>query len=138
MSNTPAVTVTYQGNLRTESTHLQSGDTLLTDAPVDNQGKGEAFSPTDLVSSALASCMLTIMGIKAESMEVDITGSRAEVIKIMSANPPRRIAEIIITITLPAHLDARSRKILEATAHTCPVAHSLHPDTIQTCRFEYV
>ncbi len=137
MTNTLTSTVTYQGTLRTELTHLQSGSQIITDAPVDNHGKGEAFAPTDLVASALASCMLTIMGLKAENMNVDISNAQADVTKIMAANP-RRIAEITITIRLPAHLDAKSRKILEATAHACPVLHSLHPEMLKTCLFEYV
>ncbi len=128
--------VTYVGDLRTQGTHLQSAATILTDAPVDNHGKGEAFSPTDLVATALASCMLTIMGIKAEDLGVDISNSTAEVVKVMSANP-RRIAEIHLLIHLPAGLDTRSRKVLEAAAHTCPVAQSLHPETQQHVEFTY-
>ncbi|PID64270.1 MAG: osmotically inducible protein OsmC [Gammaproteobacteria bacterium] len=134
MQHKPTSTVTYAGNLRTEATHLQSGQAIITDAPVDNHGKGEAFSPTDLVATALASCMMTIMGI--ESMDVDIANSRVEVTKVMSASP-RRIAEIIMTFHLPAGLDDASRKRLEAAAHTCPVAQSLHPETQQTVMFRY-
>lgn len=130
-------TVTYTGDLRTEATHQQSGNRIITDAPVDNHGKGEAFSPTDLVATALASCMITIMGIKAGDMGVDITGSAAEVTKVMSSDP-RRIAEIIVAIRLPASLDEKARALLEAAAHTCPVAHSLHPETRQTVTFTYV
>lgn len=136
MSNNVTSTVTYVGNLRTEGKHLQSGSQIITDAPVDNHGKGEAFSPTDLVATALSSCMMTIMGIKANDMGVDITGSNANITKVMSTNP-RRIAEIIVHIQMPADLDVKSRKILEAAAHTCPVAHSLHPETKQTVTFEY-
>lgn len=137
MTNKITSIVTYIGNLRTEANHLQSGKQIITDAPVDNHGKGEAFSPTDLVATALASCMMTIMGIKAEDMGVDITGASADVTKVMSANP-RRIAEVVVTVRLPANLDDKSRKLLEAAAHTCPVAQSLHAETKQTVVFEYV
>lgn len=130
-------TITYVGSLRTEGTHVQSGSQIITDAPTDNHGKGEAFSPTDLVATALASCMGTIMGIKADDMGVDLAGSTAEVTKVMSANP-RRIAEIVVNFRLPASLDDKTRQILEAAAHTCPVAHSLHPETVQTVSFNYV
>ncbi len=128
--------VTYVGNLRTEAKHLQSGNQLITDAPVDNHGKGEAFSPTDLVATALASCLMTIMGIKADAMGVSIEGASADVKKIMSAQP-RRIAEVVIDVHLPASLDEKSRKLLEASALTCPVAASLHPETKQTISFVY-
>ncbi len=128
--------IKYVGNLRTQATHLQSQNQIITDAPIDNHGKGEAFSPTDLVASALGSCMMTIMGIKADEMKIDLTGMTADVKKIMSENP-RRIAEIIVTINLPITLDSRSQRILEAAAHTCPVAHSLHPETKQTVSFHY-
>lgn len=127
-------TITYMGNLRTQATHLQSKQQIITDAPTDNHGKGEAFSPTDLVASALGSCMMTIMGIKANDMEIDLTGMTAEVTKIMSASP-RRIAEIIVEIKFPITLDAKTQRILEAAAHTCPVAHSLHSETKQTITF---
>lgn len=129
-------TITYVGDLRTTATHLQSNSTIITDAPTDNHGKGEAFSPTDLVATALGSCMMTIMGIKAAEMQIDLNGMQAEVKKIMSADP-RRIAEIVITITLPRTLSEREQAILEAAAHTCPVAQSLHPDTKQTVTFYY-
>lgn len=127
---------TYLGRLRTEATHQQSGKVIITDAPTDNQGKGEAFSPTDLVATALASCMMTIMGIKANDMALDLAGMTAEVTKVMSAQP-RRIAEIIVTITVPLALDDKSKKLLEAAAHTCPVGFSLHPDVKQTITFQY-
>lgn len=127
-------TITYMGDLRTQATHLQSKQQIITDAPTDNHGKGEAFSPTDLVASALGSCMMTIMGIKANDMDIDLTGMTAEVTKIMSASP-RRIAEIIVEIKFPITLDAKTQRILEAAAHTCPVAHSLHNETKQTITF---
>lgn len=126
----------YLGDLRTEATHLQSGTKILTDAPLDNHGRGEAFSPTDLVATALGSCMLTLMGIAARTHEINIDGTRLEITKVMSASP-RRIGEIIIEIYLPTDYAPKQRMILENTAATCPVAHSLHPDTKQTVHFHY-
>ena len=119
--------VKYLGNLRTENTHIKSGGTYFTDAPTDNNGKGEAFSPTDTVATGLASCMLTVMGIKATTMGAKLEGSSAEVTKTMAANP-RRISKIKIIFSLPNGVDTKSQKILENTANTCPVHHSLHPD----------
>jgi uncharacterized OsmC-like protein len=122
-------TVIYDGNLRTVATHLVSGTEIQTDAPTDNQGKGERFSPSDLVATALGSCMMTIMGIKARDMEVDLKGTRLEVEKIMKADP-RRIGGINITFTFPQQLqvDDKQRTILERAAHTCPVIYSIHPE----------
>jgi uncharacterized OsmC-like protein len=120
--------ITYQNNLRTAAVHLRSGNEILTDAPVDNRGKGEAFSPTDLLATSLGSCILTIMGIKAADKEIDITGATAEVNKIMGSNP-RRIARLEITIQMPNNqYTEKEKKILEAAAHGCPVGKSLHPD----------
>ncbi|MBT8254404.1 MAG: OsmC family protein [Bacteroidia bacterium] len=119
--------VTYLGQLRTKNQHLKSGNTYTTDAPLDNNGKGEAFSPTDTVATGLANCMLTVMGIKAQNMELDMSGTTAEVTKIM-ASDPRRISKIIIKIDLPFQAEDKTRKILEHTARTCPVIYSLHPD----------
>ena len=119
--------VTYLGDLRTENIHLRSGSKYLTDAPLDNNGKGEAFSPTDTVATALASCMLTIMGIKAKDLDVDITNTSAEVTKTMQ-DRPRRISKIEVIFDLPANVEEKSRKILENAANTCPVHHSIHPD----------
>lgn len=122
---------TYIGELRTEMTHLQSGEKVITDAPVDNKGKGEAFSPTDLVASALGSCMLTIMGIAAREHSFTIDGTKAEITKTM-ASDPRRISEVKIVLTFPdiSYTD-RQKKILEKISKTCPVALSLHPDLKQ-------
>lgn len=121
-------TVEYLGELRTSAIHLRSGNSLLTDAPVDNEGKGEAFSPTDLVATALASCMLTVMGIYAQARGIKLEGTRVGVEKIMASNP-RRITRIAIRMTLPGGAIAASdRKNLERTALTCPVLESLHPD----------
>ena len=119
--------VTYLGELRTSSIHLQSGTEIISDAPVDNNGKGEAFSPTDFVANALASCMFTVMGIKANAMELDFSGSTAEVTKVMGTEP-RRIAEIQVTFNMNLIADEKTKTILEKTAMTCPVHFSLHPD----------
>ncbi|ESU22711.1 hypothetical protein FEDK69T_19710 [Flavobacterium enshiense DK69] len=113
--------------MRTSSVHIQSGNTIITDAPTDNHGKGEAFSPTDSVANALATCMFTVMGIKARDLEVDFSGSTAEVTKIMAADP-RRIIEIQITFQMNVAADDKTKAILEKTAMTCPVLFSLHPD----------
>jgi uncharacterized OsmC-like protein len=121
--------VIYKGNLRTEATHLKSGNVIYTDAPTDNHGKGEAFSPTDLASTSLASCILTIMGIAANSHDINIEGTQADVEKIMTSDP-RRIGKINITIKMPDHeYSSKEKKILEAAAHHCPVALSLHDKT---------
>lgn len=129
--------VIYEGDLRTTATHIASDNTIITDAPVDNHGKGEAFSPTDLVSSALASCMLTIMGIAARTHQLDIVGTKAEVTKVMQAQP-RRIAAIQVDITFPHHkYTEKERLLLERAARTCPVALSLHPDIDQQLAFIY-
>ena len=117
----------YLGNLRTQSTHLQSNSQIVTDAPIDNNGKGEAFSPTDMVANSLGTCMLTVMGIKAESMQIELKNSTAEVTKVMEINP-RRISEIHIALLMEGVSDEKSQKILENTAITCPVYHSLHPE----------
>ncbi len=129
--------VTYLGDLRTESTHLQSGNSFFTDAPLDNNGKGEAFSPTDTVATGLASCMMTMMGIKAREMGVDMKGTTASVNKIMSADP-RRISRIEVTLEFPFAADSKTRKILEHTANTCPVHYSLHPDIEKIIVFNWL
>ena len=135
MKNT--ATARYAGHLRTEATHTASGNTIQTDAPVDNHGRGEAFSPTDLVSTALGSCMMTVMGIVAERHSWDLIDSTFAVLKHMSTEAPRRIAQIDVTFTLPATLSPQERIILERAAHTCPVGLSLHPDVRQNIVFEY-
>ena len=122
--------VTYQGDLRTIAIHLQSNNEIITDAPIDNHGKGEAFSPTDLLATSLASCMLTIIGIKAADMDIDVKDTTAEVTKIMSADP-RRVSEVHVAITFNKQLDDKTQKIFYNTALTCPVAKSIHPDIIQ-------
>ena len=119
--------VTYLGDLRTSSIHIQSGAEILSDAPKDNHGKGEAFSPTDTVANALGSCMLSIMGIKAMQMGLDMTGTTVEVTKIMQSEP-RKIAKIGIVIQMKLSTDEKTRTIFERSAMTCPVFLSLHPD----------
>ena len=126
--------VEYLGNLRTTATHLASEKIIITDAPVDNHGKGEAFSPTDLVATALASCLITIMGIKARNLEVDIDGTKAKVTKVMGTEP-RRIVEVKIDVFFPKNFDEKTQKILEKAGLTCPIANSLHPDLNQRIRF---
>ena len=128
--------VVYKGDLRCENTHLRSGNIYLTDAPVDNHGKGEAFSPTDTVATGLANCMLTVMGIKASDLDVDLRGSVAEVTKHMAANP-RRISRIELRLSLPAAVGERERKILENTGRTCPVLYSLHEDIEKDIHFSW-
>jgi len=130
-------TVEYMGDLRTQSKHLKSGQIITTDAPVDNQGKGEAFSPTDLVSAALSSCMMTIMGQVANREGIDLKGLKTDVVKVMSANP-RKIAEVKITFTHP-HLEAtdvQKQKLMNA-ARTCPVALSLSESLVQNVVFNF-
>ncbi|QYA25843.1 OsmC family protein [Gramella sp. MT6] len=128
--------VKYLGGLRTESEHLQSGSKMITDAPVDNHGKGQAFSPTDTVANALATCMLTVMGIKAESLGVNMDGASAEVTKTMAADP-RRISRIDVNILFPETYGEKETKILENTGRTCPVLESLHPDIEKNISFKY-
>ena len=128
--------VEYLGSLRTESEHLQSGSKMITDAPVDNHGKGEAFSPTDTVANALATCMLTVMGIKADALEIDMKGTTAEVTKTMAAEP-RRISKIEVNIKFPGSYDEKVMKTLENTGRTCPVLQSLHPDIEKLITFSY-
>jgi putative redox protein len=130
--------VIYQGHIRTEAVHLLSKNRILTDGPLDNHGKGEAFSPTDLLATSLACCMLSIMGIVAQRDGFEIEGTRAEVTKIMEAGP-RRVGEIVVELSFPAkEYNPKQRQTLEQAAITCPVAKSLHPDLKQTIRFHYL
>ena len=126
----------YLGDLRTEATHVASGNKIITDAPVDNNGKGEYFSPTDMVCAALASCMLTIMGISAKNHGFDIDGTRVKIDKIMAANP-RRIAEIRIEMDMPHDYDEKHKRIIELAAKECPVTNSLGTDVKKTLIFNY-
>ncbi len=130
------IEIIYSGDLRTWSTHLQSGDDIITDAPVDNQGKGEAFSPTDLLASSLGSCMLTIMGISAKTQGINIDGTYATVKKVMG-DEPRRISGIHIDFTFIQPISEKHRTVLERAAHHCPVSKSLHPDLKEVVKFHY-
>jgi len=128
--------VTYLGELRTTSTHLQSGTQILSDAPTDNHGKGEAFSPTDLVANALGSCMISIMAIKSKDLNVDLVGSTVAITKIMQAEP-RKIAKIVAVLNMPISADDKTKTILERAAMTCPVFLSLHPDIEKEVTFNW-
>jgi putative redox protein len=132
------VSTIYSGNLRTQATHNASGNTIITDAPLDNNGRGEAFSPSDLVCAALGSCMVTIMGMVAERNQIKLEGTKMDITKIMVADP-RRIAEVVIDFTMPAGVTYtdKEKAMLENAAKTCPVALSLHPDIKQTVTFNY-
>ena len=130
-------TVTYESNLRTTCLHLQSGSVFETDAPTDNKGKGERFSPTDLIATGLGACLITTMGIKAESMNIQLDGAKVEVTKVMVSDP-RRIGKIIVHATMPAlNLDEKTIEILER-GRTCPVERSLHPDVELDIQFKWL
>lgn len=126
----------YQGTLRTQAKHVQSGTEILTDAPIDNQGKGEAFSPTDLLAASLGSCMLTIMGITAREHQINIENTTCAITKIMAASP-RRVGEIVVDLNFPEKYSAKQQKILERAALTCPVYLSLHPDIKKSVNFNW-
>jgi uncharacterized OsmC-like protein len=128
--------ITYLGDLRTSSVHMQSGTEILSDAPTDNNGKGEAFSPTDLVANALGSCIMTIMAIKSKDMNVNLIGSTIEVTKIMQAEP-RKIAKIQLTLNMTAKVDEKTKIILERTGMNCPVLLSLNPDIDKEITFNW-
>lgn len=129
--------VKYLGGLRTEAVHVRSGEKIITDAPMDNHGKGEAFSPTDLMSTSLACCMMTLMGITANAHGITLAGLQARVVKHMAANP-RRVERIELAFELDGGaLDARQRALLEHAARTCPVAMSLSPGLVQEVSFTY-
>lgn len=128
--------ITYNGELRTTCEHIRSGDTFKTDAPVDNNGLGQAFSPTDTVATGLGSCMITVMGIKAQGLGIDLTDSTVEITKHMAFHP-RRISRIEAKLSLPGDISEKNRKILENTANTCPVHYSLHPDIEKLITFSW-
>ena len=131
------IKINYKGNLRTEATHLASGNVIITDAPVDNHGKGEAFSPTDLLCSSLGSCMLTLMGIAANTHGMRIEGTDVKITKIMASNP-RKVGEIIVELFLPKNnFTDKEKKILELAALTCPVYLSLSSEVKKTVSFNY-
>lgn len=129
--------ITYNGGLRTTSIHQRSGNEIITDAPVDNKGKGEAFSPTDLLATSLGNCMLTIVGIAATEHGFNIDGTICDITKIMAENP-RRVAEIVVDFQFPANdYSDKVKTIIERSANTCPVMFSLHPDIKKTVSFNY-
>jgi uncharacterized OsmC-like protein len=129
--------IVYQGELRTESTHLLSGSKITTDAPLDNNGKGEAFSPTDLLATSLGCCMITIMGIVASRNNINIEGTSMDITKVMKTDP-RRVGEIIVEFTMPKNnYSDKEKKLLEHAARTCPVALSLSEVLQQTVIFNY-
>jgi len=129
--------ITYLGNLRTEAVHLKSGKKIITDAPPDNNGKGEAFSPTDLLATSLGCCMLTVMGIVAERHSINIDGTTVEITKIMESNP-RRVGEIIVELNFPKNdYSEKDKELLQLTALACPVAKSLSSELKQTVVFNY-
>lgn len=130
--------IIYKGDLRTTATHLQSGTVIETDAPTDNQGKGERFSPTDLVATALGTCMITTMAIKARTMNINLDDTRVDVTKIMVSDP-RRTGKIVAHVFFPAGLaiDEKQKEILEKTARTCPVERTLHPDVELDMEFNW-
>ena len=131
------INVTYEGSLRCEATHAPSGNSFLTDAPVDNQGKGESFSPTDLVATGLATCVLTTIALVAGRRGVDLGKMSARVLKEMHPDPPRRIGKLLLTVTMPPGIPEEDRKVYDRTAHTCPVHRSLHPDIEAPIEFVY-
>ena len=127
----------YRGELRTEATHVRSGVQIITDAPPDNQGKGESFSPSDLLAASLGSCMVTIMGIASRTNSINIDGTKIKVTKVMAANP-RRVSEIHVEFDMPQHSYTEKEKaILDNAARTCPVALSIHPDIKQVVTFNF-
>lgn len=132
-----AIQLEYQGDLHCKAVHGPSGTELNTDAPKDNQGRGESFSPTDLVATALGSCMLTVMGIMARTLELDITGSTATVEKEMTSTAPRMIQQLAVKIHVPHSLSDENKQKLERAAHTCPVHKSLHPDVQSPIAFTW-
>lgn len=131
--------VIYLNDLRTNAEHIASKNSIITDAPVDNHGKGEAFSPTDLAATSLGSCMITVLGIYAQANSIDMKGTTAEVTKIMSKEGPRRIVEIVVDLIIRTteEMDEKQKTILERVARTCPVSLSLHPDIHQDIRISF-
>ena len=131
------INTVYLGDLRTENEHLQSGNKVITDAPLDNQGKGEFFSPTDLLATALGSCIITIMGIKARDNGIDLEGTQVEITKIM-ASDPRRVGEVVVEFYFPdKNYSEADKQLVESVAGISPVPLSLHPDLKQTIRFNW-
>ena len=133
----PTSSVEYLGNLRTKAVHKRSGEVIITDAPIDNEGRGEAFSPTDLLSTSLANCMLTLMGITASKNKFTFHGGVAAIEKHMLGQP-RRVGKITVEVNVSGAYDHRQKRLLENAAVNCPVAKSLHPDILQEVTFNYV
>jgi putative redox protein len=131
------INIAYQGELRCEATHGPSGTKFYTDAPVDNHGKGQSFSPTDLVATALGTCMVTVMGIAAQALQIDLRGTKVVVQKEMAAKPIRRIGKLSVVIDVPARLDEEQKQKLIKAAMTCPVHQSLHPDIEMPIEFKW-
>lgn len=127
----------YLGTLRIEAEHIKSGKTFITDAPTDNQGKGEAFSPTDILATSLGACMITVMGIRAVEEGFDLENCTATVQKVMEANP-RRISEVHVEVSLKANCSSKMQKIIEGIGRNCPVAKSLHPDLKQVITIKWL
>ena len=132
----PTSKIVYKGELRTSCIHIQSGTEILTDAPTDNHGKGEAFSPTDLVATALGSCMVSIMAIKSKDLKLDLENSTVEITKIMQAEP-RKIARIEVVLNMSVYTSEKNKSILERAANHCPVLLSLHPDIEKEVVFKW-
>ena len=132
------ISIKYLGDLRCEALHKPSGTVITTDAPVDNEGRGESFSPTDLAATSLGTCMLTIMGIAARKQGVDLGETTVKVLKEMTSQPPRRIAKLTVIFTIPLPASLEKREMLENAARNCPVHLSLHPEVVQEMRFDWV
>jgi putative redox protein len=131
------IDIAYEGKLRCRARHVDSGTTLITDAPKDNQGEGQSFSPTDLVATALGTCMLTIMGIAAKKLEIDLIGTKVTVLKEMTAVPTRRIGKLTVDFHVPVKLSAENRQKLENAARACPVCSSLDPNVQRQITFHW-
>ncbi len=131
------VKVDYEGDLHCRVVHGPSGDVMVTDAPVDNHGRGEAFSPTDLIAVSMGTCMLTVMGIAAQKKGIELAGAKARVQKEMSQDAPRRIGRLVVKIEIPLPADHAERGLLEGAANGCPVHHSLHPDVVVETVFSW-
>jgi len=131
------INIQYDGSLRCRAVHEPSGTQLNTDAPKDNQGLGQSFSPTDLVATALGSCMMTIMGIVAQRHQIDLKGASVKVLKDMTATSPRKIAKLTVEFNMPKGISAEHRQMLETAAHACPVSKSLHPDVQVPVSFKW-
>ena len=132
------ISIKYLGDLRCEARHEPSGTVITTDAPVDNEGRGESFSPTDLAATSLGACMLTIMGIAARKKGVDLGNTQVKVLKEMTPKPPRRIAKLTVVFTIPLPASHEKRAMLEEAARSCPVHLSLHPEVVQEMRFDWI